>query len=267
MRSMFRSVFIALVAVCAVSAVAVSTASAHVWTVCKETAKGEFTEHLCKTKSDPAKTGKWEEVVLPVGEKGSVEVRVVKPLELKAGTTTITCEAVTIKEDAIENIDAENIEKVKGQTGRSKGTVEISKCKSTIAGCTVKEPIIDKGKESALVENTARNKIYEMLAPEGWKEETTKAGAERIKPFAKLTISGTGCVNTEIEGNGIAAEIVPEGPSETKILKFSCPALSPVSLWNGVREVSMKLEFFGVTSELCGELQLQLTGKQGWGVQ
>jgi hypothetical protein len=264
---MLRSALVALVAVCAVSAVATSTASAHVWTVCKETATGEFTEHLCKTKSEPAKTGKWEEVVLPVGEARPVEAIVVKPIALKAGTITITCEAVTIKEDVIENIDIANIEKVKIQTGRGKGTIELSKCKSSVAGCTVKEPIIDKGKESALVENTAETKIYDMFAPEAWKEEGTKAGAEKSKPFAKLTMTGAGCVNTEIEGDGIAAEIVPEGPSETKILKLTCPALTPVNLGNGVKDVGMKLRFFGVSSELCGELQLQQANKQGWGVQ
>jgi hypothetical protein len=254
----------------AFSAVAVSAASAHrVWTVCKEVAGAgkepprKFNDHTClpQTPEKPLAERKWEDVVLPVGEPRPIEViEVVKPgMELRAGATIITCEMVTLKEGTIENIA--------GPTGRDKGTVEFSKCKSSVAGCTVKEPIVDKGKESALVENTAGNKIYEMFAPEGWKEEATKAGLEKIKPFAKITQTGTGCVNTEVEGDGVAAEIIPEGMSETKILKFPCPALSPVSFWNGVKEVSMKLKAFGVAAEECGEIKVALVSKWGWDVQ
>jgi hypothetical protein len=262
-----RTLILCLFAVFAFSAVAASTASAkRVWTVCKEVAgegkepPSKFDDHTCSTQLKEVKLRKWEDVQLPVGEPRNIEVvKVVKSFELKAGTTTITCEAVTLKEGKIENIT--------GPTGRGKGTVEFSKCKSSVAGCTVKEPIKDKGKESALVENKAENKIYEMFAPEGWKEEATKAGAETVRRFAKIEqTGGTKCLNTEVEGDGVAAEIVPQGMSVTKILKFPCPKLSPVNQWNGVKEVAMTLEAFTLPAEECGEIELALESKWGWDV-
>lgn len=270
-----RTLILCLFAVFAFSAVAVSTASAkRVWTYCEEVApgKGEFIEHLCKTKVTVKgeAAGKFEDITLPVGVTKKLEVvEVVKPFELIAGTTTITCEAVTLTGGTIENIEAENIEKVKGKTGRDKGTVEFSKCKSSVAGCTVKVPIIDKGKETALVENTTKTKIYDMFTPEGWTEATTKAGAEKIKPFAKIEqTGGEKCLNTEVEGDGVAGEIEPEGLSETKIFKFPCPKLTPVNLWNGVKEVNLRLDAFGLTTaEECGQVKLALASRWGWDVQ
>jgi hypothetical protein len=267
-----RTIILCLFAVFAFSAVAANTASAHrVWTVCKEV-PGEgkepppkFDNHLCETKAKPLPERKWEDVVLPVGTKVPIEVvKVVKPFELKAGTTIITCEEVVLKEGTIENILVGG----NGPTGRDHGTIEFKKCKTSISNCTVKEPIIDKGKESALVENTAGTKIYDMFAPEGW-IEGTKAELEKNRPYAKIeqTGTGTGCINTEVEGNGVAAEIVPEGMSATKILKFPCPAISPVTFWNGVKEVPLTLKAFSKKAEECGEIELALVSKGGWDVQ
>ena len=265
-----RVLLMSLLTVFAISAVAASTASAHrVWTICKEV-PGEgkepptkFDNNTCSTALKEVKLRKWEDVVLPAGEKPKLEVvEVVEPFTLKAGTTTITCKAVALKEGTIENIT--------GPTGRDKGTVEFSECKSSVAGCTVAEPIKDKGKESALVENTVTpTKIYDMFAPEGWKEEATKALANaQIKPFAKITQTpNPPCVNTEVEGNGVAAEIVPEGLSVPKTLKFPCPKLSPVNQWNGVKEVTLTLKAFGGPAEECGQVKVQLTSKGAWDVQ
>jgi hypothetical protein len=269
-----RTIILCLFAVFAFSAVAANTASAHrVWTVCKEV-PGEgkepppkFDNHLCETKAKPLPERKWEDVVLPVGTKVPIEVvKVVKPFELKAGTTIITCEEVVLKEGTIENILVGG----NGPTGRDHGTIEFKKCKTSISNCTVKEPIIDKGKESALVENTAGTKIYDMFAPEGWHEEATRALAEKIRPYAKIeqTGTGTGCINTEVEGNGVAAEIVPEFNSEKKMLKFPCePTLTPVNFWNGVKEVPLTLKAFVKKAEECGEIELALVGRPSWGVE
>jgi hypothetical protein len=268
-----------LFAVFAVSAVAANTASAkRIWTVGCVEKVGAGTEppkkydtSACYTQTKLLAERKWEKIPVPVGTQYKVEVvAVVKPFELKAGTTTITCKAVTVKEGTIENIEAENIEKHLGKTGRGKGTVEFSECKTSIPNCTVKEPIIDKGKESALVENTAGTKIYDMFAPEGWHEEATRALAEKIRPYAKIeqTGTGTGCINTEVEGNGVAAEIVPEFNSEKKMLKFPCePTLTPVNFWNGVKEVPLTLKAFSKKAEECGEIELALVSKGGWDVQ
>jgi hypothetical protein len=70
-----------------------------------------------------------------------------------------------------------------------------------------------------------------------------------------------------VEGNGVAAEIVPEGMSATKILKFPCPAISPVTFWNGVKEVPLTLKAFSKKAEECGEIELALVSKGGWDVQ
>jgi hypothetical protein len=263
-----RTLILCLFAVFAFSAVAVSTASAHrTWWHCVEKGgRGEeppvkWDNNVCNTQVLELPLRKWEKVAIPVGTKEKIEVvKVVKPFELKAGTTTITCEEVVLKEGTIENIT--------GPVGRDKGTIEFKKCKTSISNCTVKEPIIDKGKESALVENTAGTKIYDMFAPEGW-IEGTKAELEKNRPYAKIeqTGTGTGCINTEVEGNGVAAEIVPEGMSATKILKFPCPAISPVTFWNGVKEVPLTLKAFSKKAEECGEIELALVSKGGWDVQ
>jgi len=277
-----RTLMLCLFAVFAFSAVAASTASAkHTWWRCHEVAagKGEFTEKLCatkvKTKGEAA--GIFESEAIPAAQATTTSIKS-KAFILTAGTTTITCEALTVKEGKIENIEAENIEKTKGKTGRDKGTVEFSKCKSSIAGCTVTEPIKDKGKESALVEQFASpHKIYDMFAPEGWKEESTKANAEKIKPFAKIIQEPKpACVNTEVEGNGVAAEIEPEGYSVAKVLKFpgenaACEPkgkpLTPVNLWNGVNEVNLALEAFAVPAQECGEATLELASKEAFDVK
>ncbi|MGH2903621.1 MAG: hypothetical protein ACRDK7_08575 [Solirubrobacteraceae bacterium] len=263
-----------MLAVFAFGAVMASTASAHrVWTVCQE-AKPPITEppakydnDVCNTQTKPLEERRWFDGVLPAGTKDKLEVvEVVAPgIQLVAGTTTITCKKVTLKEGTIENILVEG----KGPTGRDKGTVEFSECTSSVAGCTVKEPIKDKGKETALVENTAGTKIYDMFAPEKWKEEATKALAEKIHPFAKIEqTGGTGCLNTEVEGDGVAAEIVPEGLSQTKIYKFPCPTtLTPVNLWNGVKEVNLTLKAFGVGAKECGEVKVALVSKAAWDVE
>jgi hypothetical protein len=269
-----RTLILCLFAVFAFSAVAASTASAHhVWTVgCIEKA-GEgkeppkkFDTKECTTHSKPLPERKFEKVPIPIGTADKTEVvKVVKNFQLKAGTTTITCEAVTLKEGTIENIEPETGKK----TGRDKGTVEFSKCKSSVAGCTVSEPIKDKGKVSALVEGSVTKNIYDMFTAEGWKEEATKAGANaQIGRFAKITQTpAPPCINTEVEGNGVAAEIVPEEPSVTKILKFPCPKLSPVNQWNGVTEVTLTLEAFTLPAEECGEVELELVSKAAWSVE
>jgi hypothetical protein len=262
----FKIIMLSMLAVFAFSAVIASTASAHrVWTVCEEKAGAgtepptKFDNHECNTKVKPLAERKWEDIVLPVGQTRKLEVvKVVKEFVLKAGGEEIACEAVTLSGGTIENIA--------GPTGRDKGTITFSKnCRNLKkAACKVTEPIEVKGKETALVENTEKNRVYDLFAPKGWTEEKPEEfGLE----FATIKQTGEGCVAaTKVEGNGIAAEIVPEGLSVTKVLKFPCPPIKEIINWKGTT-VKLKLTAFGVKTEECGEVELALESKWAWDVQ
>ena len=218
MSTLFRKTLIGLVAVLAFSAVAASTASAHrVWS--------------------------YNGVELKVGEAKPIKVvKVVENFRLKAGTTTITCTKVALTGGAIENIT--------GPTGRDKGKVDFTGCSN--GTCKVTEPIVVKGETTALVENTGKSKIYDLFTPKGWTEEKPTVNGE----FAEIKQTGTGCITaTKVEGNGVAAEISPEGNSTTKVLTFPCPRITEIINWKGTT-VKLKLTAFGVNAEECGQVEI-----------
>jgi hypothetical protein len=230
-----RLILLSMLAVLAFSAVAASTASAHrVWS--------------------------FEGKVLPTGEKKPLKlVKVVKEFQLKAGTETIACKTVELKEGTIENILVGG----KGPTGRDKGTVLFKECRNVGKPACVVANVEVLGKETALVENTKAAqekeglKIYDLFTPEKWTEEKPA----EINKFAVIKQTGTGCVaTTSVEGNGVAAEISPEGESATKTLKFPCPPITEVINWKGAT-VKLTLKAFGVKAEECGEAEIESTGK------
>jgi co-chaperonin GroES (HSP10) len=253
MRSMVRAVLVVLAAVSALSAVGVSTASA-------------------------SRAWQLEGSVLAVGK--AKELKVVKntTFDLTSGTEVYTCERVALEAgNKIENTTLEGA----GAIGRDSGTIAFSKCKDqTKPGCVVTEPLSMKGVESALVENTARTKIYDMWTGEGWQELTpkevaekgqvaAKEQAEKRRAFAIFKQTGSGCISTTtIEGDGLAAEVSPEGESVKKTITLPCPPVSLVDFGNGINEVSLpRLTWFGVKATLCGSMEVELSTKEKFGVK
>jgi hypothetical protein len=247
-----RMMFVVFVAMLALSAVGVSAASAsRAWTV--------------------------EGTSLAVGK--AKELKVVKNtvFALSAGAERYVCEKVALQSgNKIENVTVEG----KGPIGRDNGTVEFSRCKDeTKPGCTVVEPLLMKGAESALVENIAGTKIYDMFTGEGWKEltpkEVTEKGqkeakvkSEKLKIYGIMKQTGVGCIaSTTIEGDGLAAEISPEGESVKKTLTFPCPPVGLVDFGDGVNEVGLRLKWFGIKAELCGSIEVELSTKEKFGVK
>jgi hypothetical protein len=274
----FKIIMLSMLAVFAFSAVIASTASAHrTWWRCHKvaTAKtGGFNDSLC-SEPNTKKEGEWQSEGIPTGvPQGLALVKVTKEFQLKAGTETIACEMATLTGGTVENILVGG----KGPTGRDKGTITFSKNCRNLAKplCKVSEPIEVEGKETALVENTSQNKIYDLFTPAGWAEkEATKSGT-----FAKIKQTGTGCVaTTTVEGNGVAAEITPEGSSTsptgysfTKILNFPCPPIKEVIDWEHALEATpiittLKLTAFGVKAEECGMAEIELTSKEAFDVR
>jgi hypothetical protein len=244
------------VAVFAVSAVGASSASAHrTWWICEKVTEGtgKYKDSLCKEKVEK---GNFEWKQLAVGTKKNIKVIKNGVFSLKAGTVTIECKKLTLKEGVIENIT--------GPTGRDKGTVEFSECKNAGHAACVVKPVVVKGKETALVEDTTKSKVYDLFAPEGWSEEKP----EETKPFAKIEEGGTfECPNTTVEGDGVAAEIIPEELSIKKTFKFPCPPIKEIINWKGAT-VKLKLTAFGfVNVEECGEAEVELESKEAFDVK
>jgi len=248
-----RTSVLAFLAVFAFSAVAASTASAkRVWTV--------------------------NGVTLPTGTTKSLTVIKNSPATLKAGTEEIECKTIKLKTgNTIENVLVEG----KGPTGRDTGTTEFSECKNVKkAGCVVTVPILVNSPTS-LVENTAGTKIYDLFRPEGRTElkpaevtakgePASKEAEEKLSKYTTIKQTGAGCVAaTTVEGDGVAAEIKPtEGEEVKHKFVFPCPPISPVNMWNGVKEVSLKLKAFGVKAEECiSEIEVELTTKEKFGVK
>jgi len=254
-----RTLILCLIAVFAFSAVAASTASANrVWT----TIGGN---------------------ILPVGQTRSLKVVKNSPAEL-VGFETIVCNKVAINAgNTIENVEVEG----KGPTGRDNGTITFSECKNKATpACVITEPITVPSPTS-LVENTAGTKIYDLFRPEGRTELTpkkisefpgteaekqakAKKEEEKLTKYVNITQSAP-CTVTKIalEGNGFAAELSPETEVVKHKLVFPCPTpISPVNLWNGVKEVGLRLKLFGgATKECINEVEVELTTEEDFGVK
>src|SRR6202020_1204572 len=243
--SRIRIMFVSMLAVFAVSAVAASTASAkRVWTV--------------------------EGANLAVGKTKSLKVLKNSPAILKAGTEEIECKKIAINAgNTIQNVEPEA---GKGTTGRDLVTNTFTECKNI---AKEKEPCIVTvapfTTPTFLNENTKAEqekeglKIYDQFRPEGAEELTpkqitekgtavSKENEEKLKKYVRIKQTGTGCKapeTTSAEGNGVAATISPEG--ESKIHKFTFPCPTPIpdeTLWNGL-EIGLKLKAFGVAAKEC----------------
>ena len=255
--SRIKIMFVSMLAVFAVSAVAASTASAkRVWTV--------------------------EGNVLPVGKTKSLKIVKHTKAVLKAGTEEIECEDLEINAgNTIENVLVEG----KGPTGRDTAINTFTKCRNiNVAACEVTVAAFTT--PTFLVENTKAAqekegvKIYDSFRPNGVKEltpaEVTAKGTaaskkieEELHIYVKIVQKGCSAPeNTTVEGNGVAAEIVPQGESKVHKLVFPCPTqISTVSLWNGL-EVGLKLKAFGFAAKECiSEIEVELTTGEKWGVQ
>lgn len=289
--SRIKIILLSMLAVFAFSAVMASAASAHrVWTVCKEVAGPgteppvKFDNSACNTKAKPLAERKWEDVILPVGETRSLTVvgpigKFEAELEVPLAGETIVCKEVALKTgNTIQNVMVEG----KGPTGRDTGITVFTKCSNPgKPACTVHEPI-EVNSPTSLVENAAQTKIYDMFRPKGRTELTpaevtakgepaSKQAEEILSEYVKIEQTGASCTAISpatAEGNGVAAEISPEGMSVKKKFKFPCPTvITPVKLWNGIEE-SLKLKAFGFAAKECiPEIEVELTTKGGWDVQ
>ena len=256
-----RVLLVSMLAVFAISAVASASASAHrVWTV-----KG---------------------AILATGVPKTFSITKSGSFILTAGTEKITCtEEMLEGSGEIENVLVEG----KGPTGKDRATVKFKKCTASKAGCTVVEPIIVKGTtvlaEQVLTkkqeEEKVKPKIYDVFLPEAGKEltpaeittfEAKEKGLatkeqEKLHPYTKIEQTGTGCVAvTTVEGDGVAAEIVPEGEATSHELNFPATPITPVKLWNGLT-ITLKLKAFGVAAKEVGKLTIALTTGEAFGVQ
>ena len=253
--SRIRIMFASMLAVFAVSAVAASTASARrVWTVGGAN--------------------------LAVGQTRSLRIVKNSPAILKAGAEEEECKKISI--NAGNTIDNVEPEVGKGTTGRDHVTLTFTECRNVGKPlCVVTTAPFNT--PTFLVENAAGTIVYDSFRPEGAAELTpkqvtekgepaSKENEEKLKTYVSLQQKGTGCTApeiTKIEGNGIAAEISPQGESAKHKLIFPCPTpVTPVNLWNGVKEVNLKLKGFGVATKWCiEEIEVELTTGDKFGVK
>jgi hypothetical protein len=249
--SRVRILLLSMLAVFAVSAAAASTASAkHVWT--------------------------FEGKPLPVGTTKTLEVVKSGNTILTAGTEVVECKKQALVADTIENIEAENLKKEKGKTGRDKGTIKFTECKNP-KPCTVTEPIEVKNGVTALVEGSTSKKVYDVFEPEGWTEPKTPEEAKKLKTFVTIHQTGTGCITaTAVESNGVAAEVSPGTEAAEQTFKFpgehaGCEPkgkpLTPINWWNGLNETALSLKAFGAKAEECGSVMVKLSTGGKWGVE
>lgn len=222
-----KVVGLALAAILAMSAVAAGTASAtsRVWTV--------------------------EGSPLAAGQTRTMTAKTVtgKSWELKASSITITCTTMSITGGSA----------VGGTVGTDKGTVEFTGCSSNCGTKVVAEPITTAGKETELVENTAKTKVLDLFKPSG-------------KEFATILANGCTPEETKVEGeNGVAAEISEEGTEKLMhVMKFPCPPVKEVLNSAGTKLTLSLKAFLFVTAEFCGEAETELFNgltKENWSVK
>jgi len=259
----FKILGACLVAVCAMSAIAATAASAKRtwWVEEKQLAVG-----VTKGITGKIKAGTEAKLETEVGGKALV----IKCKEAKLGSPSYIF----------------NTEPTKGGgvTGWDSGFIEFSNCKTEPLSCTVNAgkpirvpPVAESG-ESVLVESTVNkgakgNPLYDDFLPEQTKSL-----------FANFSLSGSLCptsimVKTELpigrqgqvkEGEGGAAGEIEKAEENLKIhvLKFVCPpAVTKVFNWKG-EEVAVNALKVGTASACFSvEAEVELVSKEPWDVR
>jgi FlaG/FlaF family flagellin (archaellin) len=245
---------LAALTVVAVGATVSSAATNHFWEVeAKPLAVGKANGKVLKAKTAPG--SKWVLEATVLGLPESVE-----------------CENISITSGLAWN------ETVNGNTvGFDKGDVQISgKCKASVAGCSVPEPIVMPPKaatgESLLVqEEGGTKKIFDDLLPE------ENAASQRI--FAEVKLTGGVCPTVIVESSpalgkqgknnnegeaGVLGEV--EEPEVSKVghnVKFVCPAEPKAAInggWSKRIIVNTIETSAGAHACLKGEATLELGG-------
>jgi hypothetical protein len=257
--SRIRILFVSLLTVFAVGAIASASASAAScdgkegrplckWEVCKEVAgegkepPAKFDEHKCNTQKKELKLRKWQWKMLegaeefPTTSKGGV-------FKLEVAGKVITCTAVT---------DEGNI-KAGGKDLATK--IVFTGCKAGPNGCMVRSP----GSPFGTIEVTnIKTQLEEVPAGSGklvnkFEQKEFPIGSGKFEfvtlEFEGATCAGEGFVKTKVKGD-VAAECKNLANGNVE-LNFPKPAIAQ----------PLKLEAFGVAATLTGATEEELTNK------
>jgi hypothetical protein len=257
-----RIIGLALVAVCAISAVGVSSASAasekgpHWWIKeCVPVEKGKFLDSHCKE----AGAGKWElrEYKLLPGEK--------IPFTSKSGKGKFKTSLVSVECEK----DKDTGELIGGWPGKDEAEVTFEEChvegkatcKVSTAGAVNTETIVIKGVKTELVYVGTQAQAEKQEEPVG--DLLTIPSTElKFKEGTSSCSVGTATVSGTVVGTPAKNE-----PLATQTLQFKSPNIKTAWRWNSggtaVEKIEPELKFksgiFTVKGEEIGEDEITLT--------
>lgn len=164
-----------------------------------------------------------------------------------------------------------NEEVAGGIVGRQEGLLKFTLCKNTHKTCTVAaaETLNTGSISGTLVNKVAGSNIYDMLAPEKWKE--LKPAFSSFEPFATIS-QATPCFSGTISATGLAGEILNESTESVvhtfKFLGKPACAVAPISeveQSNGALD-KIAMRVGSLTAEACAWMNIGLVSGEKWSV-
>ena len=205
MRSRFRMTLVALLAVCAVGAVATASASAKnpTWTVCKAVTagSGKFEDSLCSKGGK----GNWEASELLTGETKEISSEAAEPLTISFGPgPEVKCEKFKTQPGA---------KIAGGEPGTGEEVIVFEQCyvPGEWTNCLV------NGKSGTITTNTLASKLV-FLTKEAAEKENAEATGTLLKPktgkvltTVKFAENGSGkCPSNMSEKEELTGELLVE---------------------------------------------------------